>query len=588
MMGFPYEHDCPIEAYITNLGKYNEGKLVGEWVRFPTTEEKMKKVFERIGIEPGAPDGYGGHYEEWFITDYDCYVPGLMEAARLGEYENLDELNFLASKIMELDDCELDRFEAAMEVADETGSVKDIINLIDNPEKYEVYPGIENDEDLGHYYIEELGSIHLTDEVRDYFDYEAYGRDIAISEAGHYTSYGYVKDSQDPFKEPYDGDPENIPDEYKVTGFVHEKKERNEMDYETFKQEFAEDIKEKVSQKGYGEVETSFHNIEKTNQNYEAISVVPAGGNIGVNYNIENAFASYEHSGDYEGVLASATGAIASGLDQVPVVNVNALMNYEIMKEKLSVEVISAEVNEELLAKVPHDRIEDLAVVYRFIMESNEDGRASILVNNDLIERMGVTHEQLRADALENSPEIRPAVIQGMNEVMKEMMGPEAYEMFGIPDDTEEMMFIATVPDKNSGAGVLAYQDFMDQAAEKIGGDFFILPSSIHEILLVPDDGQKGADELKAMVMDVNATQVSPEERLSDNVYHYDSKEHIFELAEKFEARQQEKGAAIDEKAEDRESVLKNLKDKQKETAAKAPTKDAVDKAAKSKGGEAL
>lgn len=588
MMGFPYEHDCPIEAYITNLGKYNEGKLVGEWVRFPTTEEKMKKVFERIGIEPGAPDGYGGHYEEWFITDYDCYVPGLMEAARLGEYENLDELNYLASKIMELDDCELDRFEAAMEVADETGSVKDIINLIDNPEKYEVYPGIENDEDLGHYYIEELGSIHLTDEVRDYFDYEAYGRDIAISEAGHYTSYGYVKDSQDPFKEPYDGDPENIPDEYKVTGFLHEKKERNEMDYETFKEEFKEDIKEKLSQKGYGEVETSFHNIEKTNQNYEAISVVPAGGNIGVNYNIENAFASYEHSGDYEGVLASATGAIASGLDQVPVVNVNALMNYEIMKEKLSVEVISAEANEELLAKVPHDRIEDLAVVYRFIMESNEDGRASILVNNDLIERMGVTHEQLRADALENSPEIRPVVIQGMNEVMKEMMGPEAYEMFGIPDDTEEMMFIATVPDKNSGAGVLAYQDFMDQAAEKIGGDFYVIPSSIHEILLVPDNGEVQAEGLKEMVQEVNATEVSPEEKLSDNVYHYDSKEHIFELAEKFEARQQEKGAAIDEKAVDRESVLKNLKDKQKETAAKAPTKDAVDKAAKSKGGEAL
>ena len=588
MMGFPYEHDCPIEAYITNLGKYNEGKLEGEWVRFPTTEEKMKKVFERIGIEPGAPDGYGGHYEEWFITDYDCYVPGLMEAARLGEYENLDELNYLASKIMELDDCELDRFEAAMEVADETGSVKDIINLIDNPEKYEVYPGIENDEDLGHYYIEELGSIHLTDEVRDYFDYEAYGRDIAISEAGHYTSYGYVKDSQDPFKEPYDGDPENIPDEYKVTGFVHEKKERNEMDYETFKQEFAEDIKEKLSQKGYGEVETSFHNIEKTNQNYEAISVVPAGGNIGVNYNIENAFASYEHSGDYEGVLASATGAIASGLDQVPVVNVNALMNYEIMKEKLSVEVISAEANEELLAKVPHDRIEDLAVVYRFIMESNEDGRASILVNNDLIERMGVTHEQLRADALENSPGIRPAVIQGMNEVMKEMMGPEAYEMFGIPDDTEEMMFIATVPDKNSGAGVLAYQNFMDQAAEKIGGDFYVIPSSIHEILLVPDNGEVQAEGLKEMVQEVNATEVSPEEKLSDNVYHYDSKEHIFELAEKFEARQQEKEAAIDEKAEDRGSVLKDLKDKQKETAAKAPTKDAVDKAAKSKGGEAL
>lgn len=540
-MAFAYDHDCPFEVFITNLGKYNEGNLVGEWVKFPTTEEELKKVFERIGIEPGAPD-----------------------------------------------DCELDRLEAAMEVADETGSVKDIINLIDNPEKYEVYPGIENDEDLGRYYADEMVYIHLTDEVRDYFDYEAYGRDMAINDGGHYTSYGYVKDSQDPFKEYYNGEPENIPEEYRITEFVHDKKERTAMDYETFKQEFAEDIKEKLSQRGYGEVMTSFHDIEKTNQNYEAISVVQAGSNIGVNFNIENAFASYEHTGDYEGVLASATGVIVGGLDQIPAVDVNALMNYEVMKEKLSVEVISADANEELLAKVPHDRIEDLAVVYRFIMESNEDGRASILVNNDLIERMGVTHEQLRADALENSPEIRPVVIQGMNEVMKEMMGPEAYEMFGIPDDTEEMMFIATVPDKNSGAGVLAYQDFMDQAAEKIGGDFYVIPSSIHEILLVPDNGEVQAEGLKEMVQEVNATEVSPEEKLSDNVYHYDSKEHIFELAEKFEARQQEKEAAIDEKAEDRGSVLKDLKDKQKETAAKAPAKDAVEKAAKSKGGEAL
>lgn len=587
-MAFAYDHDCPFEVFITNLGKYNEGNLVGEWVKFPTTEEELKKVFERIGIEPGAPDEYGGHYEEWFITDYDCYVPGLTEAALLGEYENLDELNYLASKLMELDDCELDRLEAAMEVADETGSVKDIINLIDNPEKYEVYPGIENDEDLGRYYADEMVYIHLTDEVRDYFDYEAYGRDMAINDGGHYTSYGYVKDSQDPFKEYYNGEPENIPEEYRITEFVHDKKERTAMDYETFKQEFADDIKEKLSQRGYGEVMTSFHDIEKTNQNYEAISIVQAGSNVGVNFNIENAFASYEHTGDYEGVLASATGVIVGGLDQIPAVDVNALMNYEVMKEKLSVEVISAEANEELLAKVPHDRIEDLAVVYRFIMESNEDGRASILVNNDLIERMGVTHEQLRADALENSPEIRPVVIQGMNEVMKEMMGPEAYEMFGIPDDTEEMMFIATVPDKNSGAGVLAYQDFMDQAAEKIGGDFYVIPSSIHEILLVPDNGEVQAEALKEMVQEVNATDVSPEEKLSDNVYHYDSKEHIFELAEKFEARQQEKEAAIDEKTEDRGSVLKDLKDKQKETAAKAPAKDAVEKAAKSKGGEAL
>ena len=84
-------------------------------------------------------------------------------------------------------------------------------------------------------------------------------------------------------------------------------------------------------------------------------------------------------------MLASATMVIADGLDRAPAIDVSALMDYENMKEKLSVEVISADANADLLANVPHDRMEDLAVVYRFVMESSEDGRASILVTNNLI-----------------------------------------------------------------------------------------------------------------------------------------------------------------------------------------------------------
>ena len=533
-MAYEYDHDCPFEAFITNLGKYNEGELVGEWVKFPTTSEELQKVFERIGI--GSKDDFGNPYEEWFISDYDCYVDGLYE--KLGEYENLDELNYLASKLDELDDHDYNHFQAAMQISDYTGSIKDVINLIDNLDKYEIYPGVESNADLGHYYIEELGMMEVPDYLADYIDYEAYGRDVAINEMGQFTDYGYVRDTQESFTEYYDGDRENIPDEYRVMDFmVSGEKERKTMNYETFKQEFAEDIKEKLYERGYDDVRISFNNVEKTNQNYEAMSVVPEGSNVGVNFNIENAFANYEHTDDYAGVLASATMVIADGLDRAPAIDVSALMDYENMKEKLSVEVISAEANADLLANVPHDRMEDLAVVYRFVMESSEDGRASILVTNNLMDRMGVSHEQLRSDALENSPEIRPVVIMGMNEVMKEMMGPEVYEMFGIPDDAEETMYVATVPDKNSGAGVIAYQDFMDQAAERVGGDFFVLPSSINEILLVPDNGDMTADALRDMVKDVNAKEVSPEERLSDNVYHYDSKDHVFELAEKFEAR---------------------------------------------------
>ena len=91
MPQFEYDKDYPFAAFITNLGKYNEGELVGEWVKFPTTAEELKKVFDRIGI--GQKDDFGQPYEEWFITDYDCYVGALYD--KLGEYENLDELNYM-------------------------------------------------------------------------------------------------------------------------------------------------------------------------------------------------------------------------------------------------------------------------------------------------------------------------------------------------------------------------------------------------------------------------------------------------------------------------------------------------------------
>ena len=160
--------------------------LVGEWVKFPTTAEELQKVFERIGI--GSKDDFGRPYEEWFITDYDCYVDGLYEM--LGEYENLDELNYLASKLEELDDHDYEHFQAAMQVSDYTGSVKDLINLIDNLDKYEIYPGVEAYSDLGHYYIDEVGVMEIPEHLANYIDYEAYGRDVAIDEMGQFTNYG--------------------------------------------------------------------------------------------------------------------------------------------------------------------------------------------------------------------------------------------------------------------------------------------------------------------------------------------------------------------------------------------------------------
>ena len=215
MPDYSYNKDYPFAAFITNLGKYNEGELVGEWVKFPTTAEELKKVFDRIGI--GQKDDFGQPYEEWFITDYDCYVGTLYD--KLGEYENLDELNYLASKLEEMGEGEYAQFQAAMEVGDHSGSLQEIINLTDNLDCYDLYPSIQDYDDLGRYYIDELDAMQVPEHLRNYIDYEAYGRDVALEESGDFTDLGYVRDTGSSFHEYYDGEPGSIPEEYRVMTF---------------------------------------------------------------------------------------------------------------------------------------------------------------------------------------------------------------------------------------------------------------------------------------------------------------------------------------------------------------------------------
>ena len=227
MPDYSYNKDYPFAAFITNLGKYNEGELVGEWVKFPTTTEEMKEVFKRIGI--GQRDDFGQLYEEWFITDYDCYVDGLYD--KLGEYENLDELNYLASKLDEMSESEYAQFQAGMEMGDHCGSLQEIINLTENLDCYEVYPDIHDYDDLGRYYIEELDVMQVPEHLQNYIDYEAYGRDVALEENGTFTDQGYVRDTGDSFHEYYDGECGSIPDEYRVMTFQDDLPEEEKSEW---------------------------------------------------------------------------------------------------------------------------------------------------------------------------------------------------------------------------------------------------------------------------------------------------------------------------------------------------------------------
>ena len=164
-----------------------------------------------------------------FITDYDCYVDGLY--SKLGEYENLDELNYLASKLDEMDQSDYARFQAAMEIGDYTSTLQEIINLTENLDCYDIYPDIHDYDDLGRYYLEELEVSKVPAHLQNYIDYEAYGRDVALEENGTFTDQGYVLDTREAFHEYYDGERGSFPDEYRVMTFQDDLPEEEKSEW---------------------------------------------------------------------------------------------------------------------------------------------------------------------------------------------------------------------------------------------------------------------------------------------------------------------------------------------------------------------
>lgn len=168
-----------IEAYVTNLGKYNEGELVGKWIELPIGEEDFEEVLEEIGVD-------GENYEEYFFTDYNYND---IEDLNFGEYENIEDLNEIAEQLEDLRDYELDVFNA---IAQYFGVDYALEFNIDD---YSFYPDITNEEELGRYYIEELGCYDLEKlgDLANYIDYEAFGRDIAINANGGFTDYGFIE-----------------------------------------------------------------------------------------------------------------------------------------------------------------------------------------------------------------------------------------------------------------------------------------------------------------------------------------------------------------------------------------------------------
>ena len=177
-----------MKIFITNLGRYNEGYLVGKWVKLPVSEDKLDEVLEEIGID-------NEYYEEYFITDTDCENEIIGIGDVISEYSSVQALNELAQRLEELSDNEADKLGAVLEY-EACRSVSDVLELLDKLDEFDLLTDVTDDEELGYYYAEEYCSIDIPENIQPYFDYEAYGRDIRLESSCLYTSYDFLLDNR--------------------------------------------------------------------------------------------------------------------------------------------------------------------------------------------------------------------------------------------------------------------------------------------------------------------------------------------------------------------------------------------------------
>ena len=179
------------------------------------------------------------------------------------------------------------------------------------------------------------------------------------------------------------------------------------------------------------------------------------------------------------------------------------LFDFNHVKEHIVYKLIRRDANEELLKKIPYEPFLDLAVVYYIQIDNTRFGSAAIQIRNEHLRYWRVEKEEIRRLAEKNTPRIYPVQIRQI----------------------VRFMYVATNEQCSLGAAVMRYPDFREKVRGMIRGDFYILPSSIHEVILVPESFGLEPERMQEMVKEINQTGVAPEEVLSDSVYYFDGEE---------------------------------------------------------------
>ena len=292
--------------------------------------------------------------------------------------------------------------------------------------------------------------------------------------------------------------------------------------------EFIEEVKNNLLSHLSGDFSNAEIKISPNNKvNYEthslSVTTPELGDKVAPSLDLKMNYERYKKNQDMDEILEHMAFAITSAYENID--KIPELANPEMKEENVFMQLINTESNPKLLAESPHRPFHDMSVIYRVKMGLDEGGLMSVKVTDDVMKNMGLDEERLFELAAEQTPKILPPKIQSMNEIFLGMMGEtglgghEGEELLESMDMGVDMLVISNKYNIH-GATNMVFDSVLHDAAERLGQDIYLLPSSTHEILAV---GQSMGDpeELQAMVNEINQSTVGEQDRLSNQVFAY-------------------------------------------------------------------
>ena len=317
------------------------------------------------------------------------------------------------------------------------------------------------------------------------------------------------------------------------------------MDFEDFKNELMDLVSEEINDRGLEDISLKYTTIDSPDGVTERLMVSVGDSKMSMAFRAKDIFNDVQNGESIDDAVRKIVNTIEENVSVIKTKEADVksfVTDYEKVKDHTYLRLIPGD--SPILKDTPHRKFEDMEVVVNIHLDSFSDanGKSVVVVSKPLMEMYGIDEEQLFEDAERNSLANEPMVFTPLGDMIKHLIENDEVPS---PEEMGIVTYIASNKSGFQGAAVAAYPGFLKKAAETIGGSFYMLPSSVHEFILIKDDGRQRAKDLNKMIKNVNETVLEAKDFLSDQCYHYDAKARVFETGLKYAEKVKQKKGGV-------------------------------------------